>query len=58
MKITETITNLIETDLINNIKPKTKEDVYKYRDEHFLNGAYDYLFLKFIKTYRLNENKI
>lgn len=53
MKITETITNLIETDLINNIKPKTAEDVYKYRDEHFLNGAYDYLFLKFIKTYRL-----
>jgi hypothetical protein len=50
--IKDKIEELITTDLINSKFPKSKDDVYQYRDEHFLNGHYDYLFEKFIKEYQ------
>ena len=28
---------------------KTKLDIWEYRDTYFLNGSYDWLFIKYIK---------
>lgn len=53
MTIKERIEELIIIDLINTKYPRTAKAVHKYRDEHFLNGTYDYLFEKFIEEYKL-----
>ncbi len=41
-----------ELDALN---AKIDDEVWQYRDEHFLNGSFDYLFLKYILD---NKTKI
>lgn len=31
------------------------DKVWQYRDEHFLNGSFDYLFKKYIKKHKLKN---
>lgn len=51
--IKENIKELIISDLVNTVYPKTSRDVVKYRDKYFLSGHYDYIFEDFIKEKNL-----
>lgn len=38
---------------LNKKDPQSQEDVWRYRDSEFLSGAYDHLFLEYIKKKKL-----
>lgn len=51
--IKKKIEKLIIKDLVETGYHTKKEFVLNYRDTYFLNGHYDYLFLKYIKDNKL-----
>lgn len=54
--IRERIENMIRLELANmKLAVHDRQRVYEYRDEHFLNGSFDYLFEKYIKEHKLKN---
>ncbi len=52
--IIDKIEKLILEDLsLLKLSVKDADRVWQYRDEHFLNGSFDYLFDKYIKDKKL-----
>lgn len=56
--IIEKFESLIKEDLANlKLAVNDADRVWQYRDEHFLNGSFDYLFRQFIKDKKLRNEK-
>ncbi len=52
--IVKKIEDMILLELSNlKLGMSDKDRVWQYRDEHFLNGSFDYLFNKYIKEHKL-----
>lgn len=50
------IEHLILEDLSNlKLSVRDADRVWQYRDEHFLNGSFDYIFHKYIKDKKLKD---